>query len=433
MATGAPPLPWTTRAADLGLSALAAAVWGPVALLLVWTGGPPRIRRALRVRRDGGLFVEQRFELPGGRLGRLAGALGVHRLPTLVNVLRGELSWVGPRALRPYETDPRDADLRRRDEAPAGLLGLWRVRQLGNVAHGTELESDLEYVAAKGTVADAGLLARAAAMRMLAGGNASPAPGRLVILGQRIDNLTMAETLARVGDWLRSPEPRQLAFVNADCLNQAQGRPGYAELLREADLVLADGSGVRLAGALLEQRVRENVNGTDRFPRLCALIEQTGQGLYLLGGRPGVADDVAAWVAARYPGVTLAGRRDGFFGVEEEPAVARAIRDSGAALLLVALGAPKQDEWIRRNLAASGARVAIGVGGLFDFYSGRVPRAPGWLRELGLEWVYRFIQEPGRMWKRYWVGNFVFVARVLRERLRGRKARFARHPEEEES
>jgi N-acetylglucosaminyldiphosphoundecaprenol N-acetyl-beta-D-mannosaminyltransferase len=240
----------------------------------------------------------------------------------------------------------------------------------------------------------------------------------------------MAETLARITGWLRSADPRQIAFLNADCLNQADRRPFYAELLNEADLVLADGSGVRLAGALLGQRVRENVNGTDLFPRLCAVLEATGQGLYLLGGRPGVAQEVVAWIAAHHPGVHLAGWRDGFFSAPEEPAVARSIRQSGAALLLVALGAPKQDEWIRRNLVATGARVAIGVGGLFDFYSGRVSRAPGWMRELGLEWVYRFSREPGRMWKRYWIGNFVFVARVMRERLRGRNVRLPRKPEE---
>ncbi len=93
------------------------------------------------------------------------------------------------------------------------------------------------------------------------------------------------------------------------------------------------------------------------------------------------------------------------------------VRDSGADLLLVALGAPRQDLWIKKNIASTGARVAMGVGGLFDFYSGRIPRAPLWMREIGMEWFYRFTQEPGRLWKRYFVGNAVFLYRVIKERI----------------
>jgi N-acetylglucosaminyldiphosphoundecaprenol N-acetyl-beta-D-mannosaminyltransferase len=109
----------------------------------------------------------------------------------------------------------------------------------------------------------------------------------------------------------------------------------------------------------------------------------------------------------------ISGAHHGFFSEAEEADVLETIRRSGAAVLLVAFGAPKQDLWISRNLAAAQVRVAMGVGGLFDFYSGRIPRAPSWMRELGLEWMYRFIQEPRRMWRRYFVGNVVFLYRVF--------------------
>jgi len=116
--------------------------------------------------------------------------------------------------------------------------------------------------------------------------------------------------------------------------------------------------------------------------------------------------------------LSVRGHRDGYFTPEELPSVLEAIRDSGAAVLLVAFGVPKQESWIRDHLKETGAKVAIGVGGLLDFYSGRIPRAPEWMREMGMEWLYRFWQEPRRMWRRYFIGNVVFLTRVFRDRSR---------------
>lgn len=409
-------VPAAARAADLALCGAALAAWTPLLAALAAGGCRPRLHRALRVARDGSFFLERRLVFPDGRLGRLAHRLGVHRLPSLWNVLRGELSWIGPRPLKPFEADPRDSDQRQRDAAPPGLVGLWWVRRRANVGYGTEIESDLEYVRRKSVSTDAGLFARATAMWFLASEGGATAD-RIEILGHRIDNVTMASTLDRLFAWAKGSEPRQVAFVNADCVNRARADEAYTEALGTADLVLADGIGMRMAGAMLGQRVRENVNGTDLFPRLCERLEREGLSLYLLGGRPGVAEDVAAWAKSRYPGLEIAGTHHGYYAAAEDDGVVSAIRASGAAVLLVAFGAPKQDLWLAGRLAASGARVGIGVGGLFDFYSGRIPRAPAWLRELGLEWTWRFAQEPGRMWKRYWVGNVVFLARVTRARL----------------
>ena len=114
----------------------------------------------------------------------------------------------------------------------------------------------------------------------------------------------------------------------------------------------------------------------------------------------------------------MSGCRDGYFSAAEEPEVVAGIARSGAAVLLVAFGAPRQDLWLHRNLAATGVKVAMGVGGLFDFYSGRIPRAPQWMREVGAEWLFRFYQEPRRMWRRYFVGNVVFLWHVVRARNR---------------
>jgi N-acetylglucosaminyldiphosphoundecaprenol N-acetyl-beta-D-mannosaminyltransferase len=170
---------------------------------------------------------------------------------------------------------------------------------------------------------------------------------------------------------------------------------------------------VRLAGKLFNRNIRQNVNGTDLFPELCAAAEKMGLSFYLLGGRAGIAERVAEWMTARHPRLRVAGWRDGYFSSGELPSVLAGIRASRAEILLVAMGAPTQEKWLRQNLPDTGARLGIGVGGLFDFYSGRMPRAPIWMREIGMEWVYRFLQEPERMWRRYLVGNAVFLARVL--------------------
>jgi len=237
---------------------------------------------------------------------------------------------------------------------------------------------------------------------------------RIRLFDIEIDNLTLGRAVETIVDRLDGDRPTQVSFVNADCVNIACRNPQYLEALQQSDLVLADGIGVRMAGKILGQPVRENVNGTDLFPRLAAAMEGTGKRIYLLGGRPGVAEGVARWLATNNPGVDLAGWRHGYFSAEEEAAVIDDIRRSGAEVVLVAFGAPRQDLWIRDNLSKLGAKVAIGVGGLFDFFSGRISRAPIWIRKLGLEWCYRLSREPKRLWRRYLIGNVVFLARLAR-------------------
>ena len=130
-------------------------------------------------------------------------------------------------------------------------------------------------------------------------------------------------------------------------------------------------------------------------------------------------------MSEHYPNLLISGVRNGYFSEEEEPAVLQKIAASKASVLLVALGSPRQDKWIAAHKGQTGAKVMIGVGGLLDFYSGRIPRAPVWVRELGMEWLYRFWQEPGRMWRRYFVGNIEFLYHVLCERWRLRSVQRA--------
>ncbi|HEX9166933.1 MAG TPA: WecB/TagA/CpsF family glycosyltransferase, partial [Gemmatimonadales bacterium] len=224
--------------------------------------------------------------------------------------------------------------------------------------------------------------------------------------------VTIAEAVNQIMASVESGSPLRVAFVNADCANRAVHDPRYRRAVDTADLVLLDGIGMRIAGWALGRPVRANVNGTDLFPQLCAALSARWGRLFLLGAAPGVAERVSAWVARHFPGVTVVGHQHGFFSEAEAGQVLATIREARPDVLLVAMGVPRQDVWLAHNLAACGATVGIGVGGLFDFYSGRIPRAPLWMRRAGLEWVYRLYQEPRRMWRRYLIGNVVFLARV---------------------
>jgi len=246
-----------------------------------------------------------------------------------------------------------------------------------------------------------------------------PPAGRLLTLfGIRIDNLTMDRAVAEIAAATdHDGPPRQVSFVNADCVNLAHRHAQYRGALANSALVLADGIGMKIAGRVFGSQIRENLCGTDLFPRLCAALAGTGKAIYLLGARPGVAAAACDWIRRHYPETRIAGSHHGYYSAADEPAVIEAIAQSRADVLLVAFGAPKQELWIAKYLAASGAKVALGVGGLYDYYSGRIPRAPLWVRQIGMEWMWRLIQEPGRLWKRYLVGNVVFLARTFGYRM----------------
>lgn len=253
-------------------------------------------------------------------------------------------------------------------------------------------------------------------------------PKRVPVLDYPVSNLSMDEAIAEIVSRLDADEPSQVCFVNADCVNIARRNDPYCELLRRCDLLLADGIGMRVAAAAAGVRLRDNVNGTDLFPRLCEALTGKERRIFLLGAQPGVAGAVAERLAERHPGVNVVGFRDGYFSPEEEPEVVGQVARSQADVLFVAFGAPKQDLWIDEHLDALGVRVAMGVGGLFDFYSGRIPRAPLPMRRLGLEWLYRLYREPARMWRRYILGNPKFLAYVAAESLRHKGRRRPTRP-----
>lgn len=237
-------------------------------------------------------------------------------------------------------------------------------------------------------------------------------PETLNLFGLDILNATQAGALDAIFDGSR----QTVAFLNAHCINVAAKDKTYQWALERATALLPDGSGLQLAARLHGARFMANLNGTDLFPHIMQRAAGRGQKVFLLGSLPGVAEKAARHAQALIEGLEIAGTHDGYFAPEEEQGVIDAINASGADVVLVAFGVPRQDVWIARNRHRLSASIVFGVGAQFDFWAGRVSRAPLLMRKAGLEWVWRLGVEPRRMFKRYVLGNPAFVLRSLKAR-----------------
>ncbi|MCP1199061.1 WecB/TagA/CpsF family glycosyltransferase [Notoacmeibacter sp. MSK16QG-6] len=209
-------------------------------------------------------------------------------------------------------------------------------------------------------------------------------------------------------------------FVNAHCINVSARSADYRWALNKARYVLPDGAGMELAARMSGQGFSANLNGTDLFLPLCEEAARRGLSIYFFGSREGVARDAADHAAYLAPGLKIAGTRHGYFEETENDAIIDAINRSGADIVLVALGVPAQELWIARNRHRLDASLVMGVGAQFDFWSGRVRRAPPAFRKARLEWAWRLALEPRRMAKRYLIGNVTFIVRAGVEALRHR-------------
>ena len=202
-------------------------------------------------------------------------------------------------------------------------------------------------------------------------------------------------------------------FINVNSVNLTLNDPALKERLNRGDRCFPDGSGMRLAAKHIGVRICENVNGTDMLPILCAAAQKTKKSIYMLGSKPGVADKAAQKLLQTYPDLNIAGTQDGYFAPEQTDNVISSINQSGADILLVAMGSPVQEEWLEKHAAQLECNTALAVGGLLDFYSGNIARAPLWMRELGMEWVWRLLQEPKTKFNRYVIGNPHFLIQTF--------------------
>ena len=244
----------------------------------------------------------------------------------------------------------------------------------------------------------------------------SEAPTSVEVLGCRLDCVDIDEATARILAFARGNKPAQVVTLGTEMVVAARRDARFRATLAASALNVCDTVGVLAAARRRGARIAERVTGVELLERLCAAAAREGLPIYLLGGAPGVAIEAARALAERYPGLRVAGAGDGYFPPERANAVAEEIARSGARMLFVGLGSPRQEFWIADHLAQSGAGAGIGVGGAFDAVIGKVPRAPESWRRLNLEWLYRLLREPHR-WRRQ-LALPRFVALMLFDELR---------------
>jgi N-acetylglucosaminyldiphosphoundecaprenol N-acetyl-beta-D-mannosaminyltransferase len=222
------------------------------------------------------------------------------------------------------------------------------------------------------------------------------------ILGVPVHTVDFAQMLAILERWLAEPSPqpvRQICTVNPEFLVDARRDPAFAAILRRADLCVPDGVGILWAARRQGLHLHERVTGSDGIYRICQRAAEQGWRVYFLGAGPNVAQTTARLLSQRYPGLHVAGAYSGSPAEADWPTIHAQLAGAQADILFVAYGHPRQDFWIDQHRRELPAKVAIGVGGAFDFVSGVSVRAPHWLQRLGLEWLHRLWREPWR-WRR---------------------------------
>jgi N-acetylglucosaminyldiphosphoundecaprenol N-acetyl-beta-D-mannosaminyltransferase len=245
----------------------------------------------------------------------------------------------------------------------------------------------------------------------------SPAE-RIDLLGLPISRVTSREALAILAEFVRAGEPRLVVTADASAVVTAARDADFRAIVKNAALVTPDGAGILWACRRLGRPLPERVSGVDLMERLCELAGQHGWSAFFYGAAPGVAAEAAASLQARFPGMRIAGSAHGFLSSEEQAALEDQIRAARPELLFVAMGIPRQEKWIGSRMQSLGVPVAMGVGGSFDVFAGRVSRAPLWMQRRGLEWLYRLSKNPRKISKVAALPQFVLL--VL---LRGRRAR----------
>ena len=235
------------------------------------------------------------------------------------------------------------------------------------------------------------------------------------ILGVPVHPVSLTRALAIVNGAIERRERLRIGVVNAAKIVGMRADPGLREDVSSSDLVLADGMAVVWAGRMLGHRVRERVTGIDLMIGMLREGTERGYRVYCLGATEEVLAAVCRRIAVEYPGTVIAGSHHGYFSQVDEPALADRIASSRPDILLVAMTSPKKEKFLARWGAHIGAPVCHGVGGSFDVLAGKVRRAPERWQRLGLEWLYRLKQEPGRLWRRYLYTNTTFCVLLLRE------------------
>lgn len=242
---------------------------------------------------------------------------------------------------------------------------------------------------------------------------------RIHMLHTAIDNLTMSETLARIDSAIARRKQLHHVVVNAGKIVAMQRDAELRESVNGSDLINADGQAVVWASRILGKPLKERVAGIDLMEKVVEMAAEKGYSIFFLGAREEVVAAVVRKYESQYGKPIIAGYRNGYFDRDDEGRIAADISGSGASILFVAISSPKKETFLFRNRKnLEDVYFIMGVGGSFDVVSGNIRRAPGWMQKIGMEWFFRLLQEPGRMWRRYLVGNTKFILLVLKERFR---------------
>lgn len=241
------------------------------------------------------------------------------------------------------------------------------------------------------------------------------------ILGVGFARMTPDAALDLTETLYERAEAAWIAVENVHAVNLAWSDPSHRDVLNRADLVLNDGKGVLLAARLLGERFPADLNGNVFTPMVLRLAAERGWPVFFLGAAPGVADRARTTLMRELPGLKVVGTQDGYFAPTDLGRVIDEIHESGARLLVVGMGMPQQERWLHDHLESTGVSLGVTAGAFFDFEVGEVARAPAWMNKIGLEWLFRLIVEPRRLWRRYLVGNPIFIYRVIRQRFSHRR------------
>ncbi len=244
---------------------------------------------------------------------------------------------------------------------------------------------------------------------------------RINIAGVEIDQYSFDEVVERIAEQaLSGSTPEYVVTPNADHILTLQKDATFREIYRRAFLVVPDGVSLLWSAKFLRTPLNGRVNGTDLLEKVCALAQEKELKVYFLGGRPDAADLAKATLVKRHPRLQVVGTYCPPYGFESNPAeltlINSKIRAAAPDILFVGLGAPKQEKWIHANYQEIGVPVSLGIGVSFELIANIVPRAPIWMQRFGLEWCFRLLVEPERLWKRYILGNPLFVWLVLQQR-----------------
>lgn len=219
------------------------------------------------------------------------------------------------------------------------------------------------------------------------------------------------EVLALLSKDIDSGRSIELFFLNAHCFNLAQKDREYFDILNSCDYLLNDGIGIKIASKIEKLVLKKNLNGTDFIPEIAEMAAKKGYKIFLLGAKDGIAEEAAVKLKEKFEGLQIAGVHSGY-GLDDS--VLELINNSKADILIAGMGVPMQEKWIRENKSKLGSvKLFVGGGAILDFLSQRIRRAPLLMRKIGLEWLFRLCLEPGRLWRRYLVGNFLFFYYIL--------------------